>query len=67
MLSVWGTEGAGKSLTSVLFMNEYANVCNLNVCANFEDCIWKQEYPLHPDFHVWMDAPPFLPPHTPVI
>lgn len=62
-----GDWGAGRTLTSVLFMNECANDCNLNGCTNFEDCILKQEYPLHHDFHVWMDAPPFLPPHAPVI
>lgn len=50
-----------------LFMNICVNNCNLNVCANFEGCLWKEVIPRHHNFHVWMDVPPFLPHHTPVI
>lgn len=59
-LFLCGTEAAGRTLTAILFMNECAKDCNLNACANFEDCFWKQECPFHHDFHIWMDALPFL-------
>lgn len=59
-LFLCGTEAAGRTLTAILFMNECAKDCNLNACANFEDCVWKQECPFHHDFHIWMDALPFL-------